>query len=70
MLRPYQKINRRKTRVVNVGNILVGGDNPITVQTMTNTLTSDVKSTINQIERVIKTGADLVRVSIPDKESS
>ena len=70
MIRPYQKINRRKTREVNVGNVLIGGENPITVQTMTNTLTSDVKATINQINRVVKTGADLVRVSIPDKESS
>lgn len=69
-LRPYQKINRRKTRVVNVGDVLIGGDNPITVQTMTNTLTSDVKATLNQIDRVIKTGADLVRVSVPDKDSS
>ena len=70
MLRPYQKINRRKTRVVNVGGVLVGGDNPITVQTMTNTLTSDVEATTKQINRVIKAGADLVRVSVPDKESS
>ena len=70
MLRPYQKINRRKTRVVNVGDVLIGGDNLITVQTMTNTLTSDVKATLNQIDRVIKTGADLVRVSVPDKDSS
>jgi len=70
MLRPYQKINRRKTRVVNVGGVLVGGDNPITVQTMTNTLTSDVEATTKQIDRVIKAGADLVRVSVPDKESS
>ena len=70
MLRSYQKIQRRKTRVVNVGDILIGGDNPISVQTMTNTLTIDTKSTIQQIERVVKAGADLVRVSIPDKESS
>lgn len=70
MLRPYQKINRRKTRVVNVGDVLIGGDNPITVQTMTNTLTSDVKATLQQINRVIKAGADLVRVSVPDKEST
>ena len=47
MLRPYQKIYRRKTRVVNVGNVLIGGENPITVQTMTNTLTTDVKATLN-----------------------
>jgi len=70
MLRSYQKIHRRKTRVVNVGDVLIGGDNPISVQTMTNTLTIDTKSTIKQIERVVKAGADLVRVSIPDKESS
>ena len=70
MLRSYQKILRRKTRVVNVGDVLIGGDNPISVQTMTNTLTIDTKSTIKQIERVVKAGADLVRVSIPDKESS
>jgi (E)-4-hydroxy-3-methylbut-2-enyl-diphosphate synthase len=70
MLRSYQKINRRKTRVVNVGNVLIGGDNPIAVQTMTNTLTSDVQATLAQINRVIKVGADLVRISIPDKESS
>ena len=70
MLRSYQKIQRRKTRVVNVGDVLIGGDNPISVQTMTNTLTIDTKSTIKQIERVVKAGADLVRISIPDKESS
>ena len=70
MLRSYQKINRRKTRVVKVGNVLIGGDNPIAVQTMTNTLTSDVKATLAQISRVIKVGADIVRISIPDKESS
>ena len=70
MLRSYQKIQRRKTRVVNVGDVFIGGDNPISVQTMTNTLTIDTKSTIKQIERVVKAGADLVRVSIPDKESS
>ena len=70
MLRSYQKIQRRKTRGINVGDVLIGGDNPISVQTMTNTLTIDTKSTIKQIERVVKAGADLVRVSIPDKESS
>ena len=70
MLRPYQKINRRKTRVINVGKILVGGDNPISVQTMTNTLTTDIKSTSKQIERAVSAGADLVRVSVPNKEST
>ena len=70
MLRPYQKINRRKTRVINVGSVLVGGNNPISVQTMTNTLTTDVDSTSKQINRAISAGVDLVRVSVPDKEST
>ena len=70
MLRPYQKINRRKTRVINVGSVLVGGDNPISVQTMTNTLTTDVDSTSKQINRAVSAGVDLVRVSVPDKEST
>ena len=70
MLRPYQNINRRKTRVINVGNVLVGGDNPISVQTMTNTLTTDVESTRKQIDRAVNAGVDLVRVSVPDKEST
>ena len=70
MLRSYQKIVRRKSRVVNVGNVKIGGENPIAVQTMTNTLTSNSKETINQIERSAKIGVDVVRVSIPDKDSS
>ena len=70
MLRSYQKIDRRKTRVINVGKVAIGGDNPIAVQTMTNTITTNVKETIAQIERSTKIGADLVRVSVPDKEST
>ena len=70
MFRSYQKIDRRLTRVVKVGNVLIGGNNPIAVQTMTNTLTKDIKKTTNQILKVVKAGADLVRVSIPDKESA
>ncbi len=70
MLRPYQQINRRKSRVIKVGNVSIGGNNQIAVQTMTNTLTSNAKDTIAQIERSAKLGADLVRVSVPDKESS
>ncbi len=66
----YKKITRRKTYVVNVGNVLIGGDNPIAVQSMTNTLTSDALATLRQIESIAKAGADLVRVSCPDKESS
>ena len=70
MLRPYQIIKRRKSNVISVGNVKIGGDNPIAVQTMTNTLTTNAKDTISQIERSTKLGADIVRVSIPDKESS
>ena len=70
MLRPYQKIIRRKTRVINVGSVLVGGNNPISVQTMTNTLTTDIESTSKQINRAVSAGVDLVRVSVPDKEST
>ena len=70
MLRPYQQINRRKSRVIKVGNVSIGGDNQIAVQTMTNTLTSNAKDTIAQIERSANLGVDLVRVSVPDKESS
>ena len=70
MLRSYQKINRRKSRVINIGNIKIGGNNPIAVQTMTNTLTSNPKDTISQIERSAKLGVDVVRVSIPDRDSS
>ena len=70
MLRTYQKINRRKSRTINVGKVKIGGENPIAVQTMTNTLTSDAKDTISQIERSAKLGADIVRVSVPDTDSS
>ena len=70
MLRPYQQINRRKSRVIKVGNVSIGGNNQIAVQTMTNTLTTNAKDTIAQIERSAKLGVDLVRVSVPDKESS
>ena len=69
-LRPFRDIKRRKTKVINVGNVKVGGDNPITVQSMTNTLTTDIKSTIKQINDISAEGADIVRVSCPDKEST
>ena len=69
-LRPFRDINRRKTKVVKVGNVKIGGDNPITVQSMTNTLTTDAKGTIKQINEIANEGADLVRVSCPDKEST
>jgi len=70
MYRSYQNIDRRKSKVINVGSVKVGGNSPISVQTMTNTVTSDIKSTIEQINRITKAGADLVRVSVPDKESA
>jgi (E)-4-hydroxy-3-methylbut-2-enyl-diphosphate synthase len=69
-LRPFRDINRKKTKVINVGNVKIGGDNPISVQSMTNTLTTDVKATIKQINDVCEEGADLVRVSCPDKDST
>ena len=70
MQRTYQKIDRRKTKIIKLGNLDIGGTSPILVQTMTNTLTSDVKATLDQINRVVKVGADIVRVSVPDKEST
>ncbi len=69
-LRPFRDIIRKKTKVISVGDVKVGGDNPITVQSMTNTLTTDVKATINQINDIASAGADIVRVSCPDKESA
>lgn len=69
-VRPWRDIERRKSRQIMVGNVPVGGDAPITVQTMTNTLTSDAKATIEQIRRCEDAGADLIRVSCPDVEST
>ena len=69
-LRPFRDISRKKTKVINVGEVKIGGDNPISVQSMTNTLTTDVKATIKQINDICEEGADLVRVSCPDKDST
>ena len=69
-IRPFRDIKRRKTKVINVGNVKIGGDNPISVQSMTNTLTTDVKATIKQINNIAEEGADIVRVSCPDKDST
>ena len=69
-IRPFREIKRRKTRVISVGNVKIGGDNPISVQSMTNTLTTDIRATINQINDIAKEGADIVRVSCPDKDST
>lgn len=68
--RPWRMIDRRKSRQIMVGNIPVGGDAPITVQSMTNTITSDVDATVAQIKALEAVGADIVRVSCPDEESS
>jgi (E)-4-hydroxy-3-methylbut-2-enyl-diphosphate synthase len=69
-IRPWRDIQRKKTRKIKVGNIYVGGDAPISVQSMTNTLTTDEVATTNQILALEKAGADLVRVSCPDEEST
>ena len=69
-IRPYRKIKRIKTKKIKVGNVEVGGDSKIAIQSMTNTITSNVKSTILQILELEKAGVDIVRVSCPDKESS
>jgi len=69
-LRPFRDIKRKKTKVISVGDVKVGGDHPISVQSMTNTLTTDIKSTINQINDITAEGADIVRVSCPDEDST
>ena len=69
-IRPFRDITRKKTKVISVGDVKIGGDNPISVQSMTNTLTTDIKATINQIINIQEEGADLVRVSCPDENST
>ena len=69
-IRPFRDIKRRKTKVINVGDVKIGGDNPISVQSMTNTLTTNIKGTIEQINDISEEGADIVRVSCPDSEST
>ena len=69
-LRLFRDIKRKKTKEITVGKVKVGGNNPITVQSMTNTLTTDIKATINQINEIHREGADIVRVSCPDEASS
>ena len=69
-IRPHRIIKRKKTKKIKVGNVFVGGDSPITVQSMTNTLTTDYTATINQINKLEDAGADIVRVSCPDEEST
>ena len=69
-IRPHRIIKRKLTKKISVGNIDVGGDSPISVQSMTNTLTTDIKGTIKQIHSLEEAGADIVRVSCPDEEST
>jgi (E)-4-hydroxy-3-methylbut-2-enyl-diphosphate synthase len=69
-IRPWRNIYRRQSRQIMVGNVPVGGDAPISVQTMTNTLTTDVAATVGQIQRAAEAGADIVRVSVPDEASA
>ena len=69
-IRPFRDIKRKKTRVINVGSVKVGGKHPISVQSMTNTLTTDINATIKQINKIEDEGADIVRVSCPDEKSS
>ncbi|HMM15551.1 MAG TPA: flavodoxin-dependent (E)-4-hydroxy-3-methylbut-2-enyl-diphosphate synthase [Parvibaculum sp.] len=69
-IRPWRDIARRKSRQIHVGRVAVGGDAPISVQTMTNTLTSDAKATIEQIRQIEEAGCDIVRVSCPDEDST
>ena len=69
-VRPYRDITRRKSRQIHVGKVPVGADAPITVQTMTNTVTSDIRGTIDQIRRCEEAGADIIRVSCPDADAT
>ena len=69
-VRPWRNIYRRKSRQIHVGPVPVGGDAPISVQTMTNTLTTDVAATVAQVQAAAEAGADIVRISVPDEASS
>lgn len=69
-IRPYRAIHRRKSRQIFVGTVAIGGDAPISVQSMTNTPTTDVQATIRQVNECVEVGAELMRISVPDKESS
>ncbi|MEM6679360.1 MAG: flavodoxin-dependent (E)-4-hydroxy-3-methylbut-2-enyl-diphosphate synthase, partial [Pseudomonadota bacterium] len=69
-VRPWRNIYRRESRKIRVGTVEVGGDAPISVQTMTNTLTTDVDATVRQVQACAEAGADIVRISVPDVESS
>ncbi|MEE8444493.1 MAG: flavodoxin-dependent (E)-4-hydroxy-3-methylbut-2-enyl-diphosphate synthase, partial [Alphaproteobacteria bacterium] len=69
-VRPYRDIQRRRSRQIMVGAVPVGGDAPITVQSMTNTPTGDVAATVQQVRALEEAGADIVRISCPDEDST
>lgn len=69
-IRPYRAIKRRKSRQIFVGTVAIGGDAPIAVQTMTNTKTTDIEATIRQVNECAEIGAELIRISVPDQDSS
>ena len=69
-IRPFRDIKRKLTKEINVGKVKIGGNNPISVQSMTNTVTKDIKKTISQINQISEVGADIVRVSCPDEDST
>ena len=69
-IRPHRIIKRNKTKEIKVGSVSVGGNSPISVQSMTNTVTTDIKATIDQIHALEEAGAEIVRVSCPDKDST
>src|ERR1041384_992401 len=69
-IRAYRDISRRKSRKIRVGSVQVGGDAPISVQSMTNTVTADARATIDQVRALEEAGADIVRVSCPDEDST
>ena len=69
-IRPFRDIKRKKTKKIKLGNVYVGGDSKISVQSMTNTQTTNIKDTVYQIKELIEAGVDLLRVSCPDQDSS
>ena len=69
-IRPHRTIKRKKTKKIKVGNVSIGGDSIISVQSMTNTLTTNHEATLKQIKQLEEAGADLVRVSCPDEDST
>jgi (E)-4-hydroxy-3-methylbut-2-enyl-diphosphate synthase len=69
-VRPYRAIERKKVRQIKVGDVLIGGDAPITLQSMTNTLTTDIQATIKQVNECAELGAEIMRISVPDKDST